>query len=192
MSSLRAQVPNLLTVIRLFSLPLVLFLANEEQWLSAALVYLLAACLDIADGWLARKWDARSAFGAYLDPVVDKIVILAMFYELARLGLVPIAAAHAMLTRELLHNAVRVVGAARGRVIGSNWMGKTKATMQNAMVVCGLALPSVIPYVDADTSDGLLAALRVLAWVVVLLAWMFFAAFLTRNSGVVFAPPGQE
>jgi len=192
MSTFRSSLPNVLTLVRLFSLPVILLLTREERWIAAATVYVLAASLDCVDGWLARKWNAQSHFGLYFDPVVDKIIILTVFYELARIGLVPFQAAHALLMRELLHNAVRAVGSAHGTVIGSNWMGKTKATLQNTLVVCGLALPAVVPRVGPGTTATLVDGLHFSAWLVVLLAWVFFGAFLARNRQVVFAAPGTK
>lgn len=192
MRAIRSQLPNTLTLVRLFSLPVILFLTREERWRAAVIVYVLAALLDCADGWLARRWNVQSRFGLYLDPVVDKIVILSLFYELARIGLVPFHAAHALLVRELLHNAVRAIGSARGTVIGSNWMGKTKAALQNTLIVCGLAFPSVVPHVGPETTATLVNGLHLLAWFVVLLAWTFFAVFLLWNRGVVFAETGEN
>ena len=77
-------IPNILTLLRLASLPLVIALFRMEHHAWAACVFLVFMLSDGLDGWLARRLDQCSALGLYLDPVVDKIVILVLFYELAR------------------------------------------------------------------------------------------------------------
>ncbi len=161
--------PNLLTLSRLAALPAVIGLARAGHSTWAAGVFLAAMLTDCFDGWLARRLDQRSELGLYLDPVVDKIVVLTLFYELVHQGVVPIAVPHLFLARELLQNGVRAAAASRGTVVGANWMGKTKAALQTAVLFWGLLLP--------DSGPGVAFA----AWAVLLLSWGFFFVFLSWN-----------
>jgi len=161
--------PNLLTLSRLAALPVVIALSRAGHPAWAAGVFLAAMLTDCFDGWLARRLDQRSLLGLYLDPVVDKIIVLALFYELGHQGLVPIAVPHFLLARELLQNGVRAAAASCGTVVGANWMGKAKAASQTAVFFWGLLLP--------EPGSGVAVA----AWALLLLSWGFFVAFLIWN-----------
>ena len=162
-------VPNLLTLARLAALPVVIALSRTGRPAWAAGVFLAAMLTDCLDGWLARRLDQQSVVGRYLDPVVDKIVVLVLFYELAHQGLVPVAVPHLFLARELLQNGVRAAAAARGTVVGANRLGKTKAVLQTAVLSWGLLVPK--------PGSGVAVA----AWGVLLLSWGFFVTFFARN-----------
>ncbi len=165
--------PNALTLARLAALPLAIACLRRGRPGAAAAVFLAAMLTDVADGWLARRLRAQTALGLYLDPAVDKIVILGFLYELAAAGRWPMAAAHLFLARELLQGGLRAAGAVRGEAIGANRMGKTKALLQSALITAGL-----LPGVPA-------APLRAAAWAVLALAWWFFGVFAFRHRGVL-------
>jgi len=135
---------------------------------------------DCVDGWLAKRLGQCTSLGLYLDPVVDKVVILVLLYELARGRLIHGAVPHLFLARELLQNGVRAAAAARGTVVGANWMGKSKACLQTALVAWGLMMPGLAVRLPA-AGKRLAGALDVSAWAVLGLAWCFFAVFVYRN-----------
>ena len=175
------NVPNALTLLRLLSLPVVIVLFRRDLGLAAACVFVVGMATDCFDGWIARKLDQRTLLGLYLDPVVDKIVILSLFYELAFAGYIPTAISHLFLARELLQNAVRVVGAKRGKVVGANWMGKTKAALQTVLITWGLLTPVFGSWFSVPVADALLEALKLCSWAVLGLAWCFFGVFVHWN-----------
>jgi cardiolipin synthase (CMP-forming) len=76
-------VPNQITLLRLGFLPFFLILIAYEQYRWALLVLVLAALSDAADGLLARKLNQKSALGAYLDPIADKLLLSSSFVILA-------------------------------------------------------------------------------------------------------------
>ena len=176
-------VPNLLTLLRLLALVPVVLLFRNGHHAAAGLLFLAAMATDALDGWLARRWDRQSALGVFLDPVVDKVVILCLFYELAFAGMVDLVVPHLFLARELLQNAVRNAAASRGRVVGANWMGKTKALGQTVIVAVGLLLPGRAA-AGAQVLNGA-------AWAVLLLAWVFFFVFLKWNRELLRGPNGR-
>jgi CDP-diacylglycerol--glycerol-3-phosphate 3-phosphatidyltransferase len=181
-----ATVPNLLTLLRLGCLPAVILLFRNGRHGAAAGIFVAAMITDGLDGWLARRLDQRTALGLYLDPVVDKIVVLALLYELGAAGTIHAAVPHLFLARELLQNAVRSVAAAGGTVVGANWMGKTKFVLETVLITWGLlapVLPDLVSRRDLEGAQGV--ALSASAWIVLLAAWAFFAVFTYRNRSCV-------
>jgi CDP-diacylglycerol--glycerol-3-phosphate 3-phosphatidyltransferase len=181
------NVPNTLTLLRLACLPatIALYRCGRPVW--AAALFLAIMLADCVDGWLARRLGQQTWLGTFLDPVTDKIVMVAIFYELARANMMPLAVPHLLLARELFQNAVRDVAAARGKVVGANWMGKTKAILQTSVVIWGLLLPVVADRLSDAAASALRVAFGAAAWGVVGLAWVFFAVFVSWNRSI-FAP----
>jgi len=170
------SIPNLLTILRIAALPVIITLFRTGRHVSAAAVFFVVMLTDCVDGWLARKLNQQTTLGLYLDPVVDKIVLIVLLYELARAGLIDTAIAYLFLARELLQNAVRAVAALGGEVVGANWMGKTKAAFQTGLITVGLALPGFSG--PGERSQVLFA---VSAWALLALTWCFFGMFACRN-----------
>ena len=172
------NLPNLLTVFRLVMWPVIVGLYRCGYGVTAAAVFVAVMLTDLLDGLLARRLNQTSPLGVYLDPVTDKIIILSLFYELARADLLSIWVPHLFLSRELLQNAIRATAAARGNVVAANWTGKTKAFLQNVLITWGL----LVPWLDAACpgAASLRPAFRVSVWAVVVLTW----AFLVRSAVV--------
>ena len=177
-------VPNLLTLARLASLPIVTVLARRGQVVAAAAVFLAGMGTDVLDGWLAKKLKQQTRLGLYLDPVVDKIVILVLLYELSYTGLLQAVVPHLFLVRELLQNAVRAVAAGRGAVVGANWMGKTKAVLQTVLIAWGLLLPALVDRLPGAAGISCCRAFHAMVWGVLLMTWCFFGVFLCWNRAV--------
>lgn len=174
--------PNLLTFLRLLLTPVVAALAYSAgvagRWWALGL-FLLAMATDVADGLIAARCHQRSRLGLYLDPVVDKVILLTMFFVLADLGLAPLWMAALMMARELLVDGLRSTAAATGRVIGANWMGKTKAAMQTATIGLALLLRAgPVQHSTAQWWTTLLTGATLLA------AWVFAGVFVWRNRAL--------
>lgn len=176
------NIPNLLTLSRLLALPIVIALFRGGHGVGAAGVFLAAMLTDCLDGWAARRLGQVSRLGVYLDPVVDKVFILVLFYEIALAGVIPVAIPHLLLTREFLQSGVRTVGALNGKVVGANWMGKTKAVLQTPVLTAAI-VSSSLANCSALNSVALFALIG--AWFVTAIAWMFFGLFLFWNRDLV-------
>lgn len=119
-------VPNAISVVRLACAPLLLWLllGPDERWIAVALLATLGAT-DWVDGWIARRFDQGSDLGKVLDPVADRVLLLAAAFGLLLEGSVPVAVAAAVLAREALVAiavlALAALGAAR---IDVQWSGK--------------------------------------------------------------------
>ena len=82
-------VPNLITTIRIILAPVFIIYLINEQFLSALIVFILCVVSDGLDGMLARLFDQKSRLGTYLDPLADKILLVAAFITLSVIGYLP-------------------------------------------------------------------------------------------------------
>jgi len=178
-------IPNLLTLVRLALTPAVAFLAYAAHTPGRAWalgLFLFAMATDVADGLIARLPGQSSRLGLYLDPVVDKILLLTMFFVLADLELIPLWMAILMMVRELLVGALRSAAATSGRVVGANVMGKSKALLQTICVTAALGARAVA--VNPESARFWVTALTGFT---LLLAWIFAAVFVLRNRSLLAA-----
>ena len=131
------NIPNLLTWARILLIPLVvgvyyLPLTPYEQNFIATAAFLVAAVTDWIDGWLARKLNQTSAFGAFLDPVADKLMVAAALVVLVRLDRADVMLAFIIIGREIAISALREwmanIGAAKS--VAVSLLGKLKTIAQ--------------------------------------------------------------
>ncbi|MDR2188668.1 MAG: CDP-diacylglycerol--glycerol-3-phosphate 3-phosphatidyltransferase [Azonexus sp.] len=134
------NLPILLTWLRIVAIPLLValyflpaaWLPQHERDLVATLLFIAAAVTDWADGYLARKLDQTSAFGAFLDPVADKLMVAAALIVLVQLGRTDAIIAMIIIGREITISALREwmakIGAARS--VAVSMIGKIKTAAQ--------------------------------------------------------------
>jgi cardiolipin synthase len=131
------NIPNLLTWARIVLIPLVIgvfymSLPIHEQNLIATIAFVVAAITDWFDGWLARKLGQTSAFGEFLDPVADKLMVAAALVVLVELDRTNAVVAFIIVGREIAISALREwmakIGAAKS--IAVSFIGKLKTTAQ--------------------------------------------------------------
>jgi CDP-diacylglycerol--glycerol-3-phosphate 3-phosphatidyltransferase len=144
------NLPNALTTARLLAIPLlmVLLLGNmpyHDQLAAAA--FLAASLTDTLDGNLARRRGEVTELGKFLDPLVDKLFILAVLVVLVAQGQLAPWIVIVILGRELMITVLRSVSAAQGHVIAATPWGKTKAVVQDAAVLL-LILQRPYPVLD--------------------------------------------
>jgi CDP-diacylglycerol---glycerol-3-phosphate 3-phosphatidyltransferase len=134
------NLPNQLTLLRCcLAIVFVAFMSFENAvcFLAAFLVFVLAIITDWLDGRLARRWNMVSNFGKLLDPVADKVLMVAGFIMLLNMSwlTIPGWTIVAILAREFLVTGVRSLGATEGIVIPANIWGKVKTGIQMGYVV---------------------------------------------------------
>jgi CDP-diacylglycerol--glycerol-3-phosphate 3-phosphatidyltransferase len=127
------NLPNLLTFLRILLIPLVLVLMargtpRANFW--AAMVYAVTAITDFLDGWLARKRGLISVLGKFLDPLADKLLVMAVLIFMVYLGRVPAWIVIVILARELSITSLRVIAMSEGVVIAAGQGGKDKTALQ--------------------------------------------------------------
>lgn len=144
------NLPIFLTWLRIVAIPLLIavyylpasWATAHERDLAATLIFVSAALTDWADGYLARKLNQTSAFGAFLDPVADKLMVAAALIVLVQLGRTDAIVAMIIIGREITISALREwmakIGAAKS--VAVSMLGKIKTAAQM------LALPMLLYY----------------------------------------------
>lgn len=139
------NLPNSITLIRIFSIPLLIWILSSarfssvhgEKELLASALFIAAAMTDGIDGYLARKRDQITTMGILLDPLADKLLIAAAFVVLVQLNpsLVPAWVAIVVIGREFLVSGLRSIAASEGFTIEASQLGKLKMVVQIVAVV---------------------------------------------------------
>ncbi len=143
--SSRAQllnVPNILTLARIAAVPAVVILllsGSREAGFWAAAVFSLACVTDWLDGYLARRWQIVTVLGKFLDPLADKLLVMAALIMLIPYGRVPAWAVFVILAREMIVTGLRSIASSEGIVIAASDLGKYKTIFQMVALI-GLLL----------------------------------------------------
>jgi CDP-diacylglycerol---glycerol-3-phosphate 3-phosphatidyltransferase len=136
--------PNVLTVVRILLVPVLVVALLEKTDggdLLAAIVFATASVTDALDGWLARSRDSVTTFGKLMDPIADKLLIVAALIALVSLGRLDAWVAMVIIAREFAVTVLRAaVGTQQGVVIPASMLGKLKTVVQVAMVMCLIAV----------------------------------------------------
>ncbi len=164
------NLPTWITVSRLLGVPLLLVLLahpiDRTRWIALA-IFLLAAGTDWLDGYLARRLNQVTDLGKFLDPLVDKLLVLAPLLSLVELGQVPAWGVFLILARELTIAGWRVN---QTQISGANLWGKLKTVTQIAAIALLIApLPA--------------------AWTAAALVAFWLAVILTLISGAIYLLP---
>ena len=180
--------PNLLTAGRigltgLFMLALLSHGLPAKLW--ALLLFGLACLTDLLDGWLARRWHQESSWGALMDPIADKILVLAAFLSFVQLNLVPAWMVVLIVSREFLITGLRLVAVRQGVVLPAEREGKHKTVSQ--MVAITAALLFLVARECSAGHPGARAAVAMARWGGLgLRLLMGLTVVLTMTSGVSF------
>ena len=148
MSSKLLNVPNALSLVRVFLAPLVLlflslginttvplfsFITDDAPtWgdILAGVVFIVAAVTDSLDGYIARKHRLVTTLGKFIDPLADKVLVIAAMIALVDLHRIPAWIVLVIITREFVVTGLRLVAAAEGVVIAASRGGKLKTVFQ--------------------------------------------------------------
>ena len=151
------NLPNILTVFRIFLIPLSTFLIlynTKTTLIYGLIVFCIASITDFLDGWIARKYKLISAFGKFLDPIADKLLILCTLFALTALTVIPAWLGIIILFRELLVDGLRLVAVEKGEVIVASKLGKIKTIFQMIFVISYLVhciSPLPMLYLNCNT-----------------------------------------
>jgi CDP-diacylglycerol--glycerol-3-phosphate 3-phosphatidyltransferase len=134
------NIPNLITLSRIILIPLLIGLYYfPDDWLSeharnvtATVVFVLAALTDWLDGYLARRLNQMSAFGAFLDPVADKLIVVGALVVLLYLNRVDMLVALIIIGREIAISALRewMAKVGQAKSVAVAFVGKLKTVSQ--------------------------------------------------------------
>jgi CDP-diacylglycerol---glycerol-3-phosphate 3-phosphatidyltransferase len=142
------NLPNSLTILRIFFVPLLVAALVQEnvairlggwivtnEWLALA-IFLAAAGTDLLDGYLARRWKQVTTIGTLLDPIADKLLISAALISLVQVRALPGWMAILIIGREFAVSGLRSIAAAEGYTIKASDLGKTKMFCQVIAISC--------------------------------------------------------
>ena len=138
-----------ITLIRVAFIPVYMVLMylsggqpNLWMWLGLA-VFVVASLTDYVDGYIARKYQQVSDFGKFLDPLADKLLVIAAMTMFCQWGQMPAWALMIVLTREFAVTGLRLVAVGNGTVIAAGWSGKVKTASTMIGLCVLMAFPTV-------------------------------------------------
>jgi CDP-diacylglycerol--glycerol-3-phosphate 3-phosphatidyltransferase len=146
------NLPNVLTVVRILLVPVLvaaLLAATASGDLLAAVVFVVASVTDALDGWIARRRKAESTFGKLMDPLADKLLVVAALVSLVSLARLSAWVAMVIIAREFAVTGLRQLAMEDGHVIPASIWGKLKTVTQIAMVLALIAVDDRTVAVDA-------------------------------------------
>ena len=184
---MKLNVPNILTIARIFITPIflavILMDTLPHRFLIACVIFSIASITDAIDGHLARKNNQITNFGKFLDPIADKILTTSALLAFMSMGLCNIWIIMLVLTREFAIASVRMIAAAGGVVIPANIWGKIKTISQMVFTILIMLLGEAYYIVETSYAE-LFARLPDLSLVSNGLLWI--TAILTVISGVIY------
>ena len=143
------NLPNALTLVRIFAVPVLVALLMTKYMLVAAVIFLAASLTDLLDGYLARKRGQITTLGVLLDPVADKLLISSAFISLIELGIVEAWMVVIIIGREFAVSGLRSIASTQGFTISASELGKIKMVAQvtaiSLLILGHQEFPSVYP-----------------------------------------------
>lgn len=185
------NLPNLVTLLRILLIPLIVGIFYlPDAWLSfagknaaATGVFIFAAATDWLDGYLARKLNQMSAFGAFLDPVADKLVVVGALIVLLYLNRVDMVVALIIIGREIAISALRewMARVGQARSVAVAFIGKLKTVVQMVAIPLLLYEDALFGIVDCHALGTVLIYVAAVLTVVSMLYYLRRALPLARG-----------
>jgi cardiolipin synthase len=185
------NLPNLITVLRILLIPLIVGVFYlPDAWLSyggknvaATAIFIVAAVTDWLDGYLARTLNQMSAFGAFLDPVADKLVVVGALVVLLTLGRVDMVVGLIIIGREIAISALRewMAQLGRGKSVAVAYIGKVKTVLQMVAIPLLLFEDRLFGAIDCSALGTVLIYVAAVLTVVSMLYYLRRALPLARG-----------
>ncbi len=178
------NLPNLLTLMRIFFVPLLVAALVQDSWgigigeriihneFVALAIFLFAAATDLLDGYLARRWKQVTTVGTLLDPIADKLLVSAALISLVQVRALAGWMAILIIGREFAVTGLRSIAASAGYTIKASDLGKTKMVAQ--VVSISLVMLAIR---DASLRPYALGGMWVVVFFSVVSAVMYFLKF---------------
>lgn len=169
--------PNKITIARIILVPVFMLLLYLGLTYWALAVYIIACLSDLVDGRIARKYNLVTDFGKFMDPLADKMLVLAAMCYFVEVGLMPGWVVAVVLLREFGVSGLRLLAVEQGIVIAAAWSGKVKTGV--TMVALGLlilATESWFPAADI---------VAIVCWALILITTLYSGVeYFAKNIGV--------
>lgn len=173
--------PNILTCLRVLLIPVFMVLACQDNLpcdIAALIVYVVACLTDYVDGNLARKNNQVTNFGKFMDPVADKLLVMAALLLFVEDGTISAWMVAIILGREFIVSALRMVAASEGLVIAANMWGKAK-TMITMITLIFLLCPI------GPIMLGPISLQDIMIWITVIITAVSGVTYITDNFAVI-------
>ena len=168
---------NKITVLRIILVPVFMVLLYLGQTYWALAVYIIACVSDFVDGKIARKYNQITDFGKFLDPLADKMLVLAAMCYFVEVGLIPGWVVAVVLLREFGVSGLRLLAVEQGIVIAAAWSGKIKTGV--TMVALGVLILAGQPWFPAPE------VIAVVCWLLILITTLYSGIeYFAKNIGV--------
>ena len=165
---------NKLTMLRVVMIPLflvVLYWGFPYSQYVALGIFILASLTDFVDGYIARHYNQTTDFGKFMDPLADKLLVLAAMMWFVDRGQMPAMVVFVVLVREFAVSGMRMVAADKGKVIAAGWSGKVK-TASTMVCLCLMFLP-------------ISGTLNAVCWAVILITTVYSGVeYFAKNADV--------
>jgi cardiolipin synthase (CMP-forming) len=176
------NLPNIVTLVRILLIPLIVgvfyvpdaWLSWENRNLVATAIFILAAVTDWLDGYLARTLNQTSAFGAFLDPVADKLVVVGALIVLLTLGRVDMVVGLIIIGREIAISALRewMAQVGQAKSVAVAMVGKVKTVGQMIAIPLLLYHDELLGLVDTQWLGTILINIAAVLTVISMLYYM--------------------
>jgi CDP-diacylglycerol--glycerol-3-phosphate 3-phosphatidyltransferase len=188
-STLRGELfnlPNVITMVRMAMIPVILWFTYYESRRAsfiAAILFAVTGATDFLDGWVARRRGLVTVIGKFLDPLADKLVVMAALVMLVHLGRVAAWVVIVVMAREFIVSGLRTIAMSEGIVIAAGQDGKLKTILQIVGITFLLlhyAYPIDLGFISVEyDSNKVGTAILYLSLVFsVWSAWTYFSDFL--------------
>jgi CDP-diacylglycerol--glycerol-3-phosphate 3-phosphatidyltransferase len=173
------NLPNKLTLLRIFLVPVFVFLmlvpifGDANKWIVLA-IFCIACFTDFLDGKIARKYHMITNFGKFMDPLADKLLVCSALVVLVGLGKTPSWFVAIIIAREFVVSGLRLIAVDNGIVIAASWWGKFKTAFQMAFII--LILMDI---------PALMIATTICFWLTLALTIVSMVDYLWKNRAVV-------
>ena len=168
---------NKITVLRIILVPVFMVLLYLELPYWALAVYIIACVSDFVDGKIARKYNQITDFGKFMDPLADKMLVLAAMCYFVEVGLIPGWVVAVVLLREFGVSGLRLLAVEQGIVIAAAWSGKIKTGV--TMVALGVLILAGQPWFPAPE------VIAVVCWLLILITTLYSGIeYFAKNIGV--------
>ena len=194
------NLPNKLTVLRIIMVPFFVFFMLADfipyRFLYAFLLFSVASYTDRLDGQIARKRGLITNFGKLMDPLADKILVMAALICFVKLDLASTACVIIIMFREFAVTSIRLIAVEQGKVIAANNWGKAKTVSQMVAIITILVLQTAMQFTAGPGMGFVMENMAIAVHASVILAigevLIYIATLLTLISGVIYVRDSAE
>lgn len=174
------NLPNFITLVRIFLVPLIVWLIVTGQYFAAFLAFVIAGVSDGVDGFIAKRWDQATELGAYLDPIADKLLLVSIYVALGFQAVLEPWLVITVVSRDILIVGAFILSWVLDRPVAVTPIMISKANTTMQIVLAALALGGLGFGLDVDdlilVTGVLVAVLTVLSAAAYLRLWLIHMA----------------